>query len=88
MDLAYSFLRDNDTYSVHISKGHFTVIEECTSTMLSLCKEVSTEHSEWIPPCFCLTEQQARDVGAKLGREVCPYCIRFLYGWKKDGTVL
>jgi uncharacterized protein YjiK len=86
MDLAYSFLRDNDTYIIHISKGNFTIVAECTSTMYSLCKEASTNHSEWITPNFCLTEQQAREVAAKLGREVCPDCISLLYGWEKKAT--
>lgn len=79
MDFAYSFLRDCDTYIVHISKGSFTIIEECTSTMYSICKSASTEHSDWIEPYFCLSEQQAREIAAKLGREVCPICVGQLY---------
>ena len=81
MELAYSFLRNRDNYVVHISKGHFTVISECTSKINSLCGKTHTEESEWLAPYFCLTEQQAREVSAKLGREVCPDCVQFLYGW-------
>lgn len=80
--ISYSFKKKLDSGEHHIFEGEFRPAGEkpaCSAHTKSICKKVSNNVSTtWIGE-HCLTEQQARVVGAKLGRTLCGTCISHLY---------
>lgn len=82
---AYS-LKRHESGIIHLFEGTFqdeTVLKECTSKTESICGAVEkTDGDEEIKSC--LTEEEARMLAAKLGREVCGNCIRHLYAKEED----
>lgn len=76
---AYSLLRYKDTNEIHIFKGQFTE-KSCTAQYTSICKKVTDRRNEDIENVkTCLDEDEARQVAADIGRDVCGICVSHLY---------
>lgn len=78
-ELAYSFIKYEDTDEVHIFEGRFTT-ERCTANHTSICSKIEDRRAEnMVNVITCLNEDEARLKAAEIGRTVCGVCISHLY---------
>lgn len=79
--IAYTLKIHNRTQEMHLFSGKFTPedpVYPCTSKSSSVCGEVykiDSSKNEF----SCKDEQTARELCAKIGRQICANCIKELY---------
>lgn len=79
MSKAYSFLIKSETDETHIFEGDFNKEGGCGAVKSSVCKKATTADGIWIDQAVCLTDAQARNKAAQIGRAVCGTCVSHLY---------
>jgi hypothetical protein len=78
MPKAYSFFNNTETDEKHIFEGEFTV-ESCNALEKSICKKATRSKGNWINKATCLSESDAREKAATIGRGICGVCVSHLY---------
>jgi hypothetical protein len=76
--IVYTLKQKKDTGELHLFEATPTLNNECTPNKISICKKM--DKSESVANVFaCQTEEEARQICASRGREVCGTCVSSLY---------
>lgn len=79
--IAYTLKIHDKSHEMHLFEGEFTpndLMYPCNSGSTSVCKEVKKSNCSK-NNFACKTEQETRELCAKIGRNVCANCIKDLY---------
>ena len=76
---AYSFRKYQETHETHIFEGTFKPEGGCKTGPLSICEKINRNDTGIVEIVTCLSENEARQRAADIGRSVCGVCVSHLY---------